>query len=92
MSSAAWTDYAVPASPHFVLTDGLGGILGRGSALSWEQLETMLADARGDAQRAAEPARTTAERAERSERALASAGITPGHPSLYPSAGGGPDD
>jgi hypothetical protein len=87
MSSGAWTDYAVPASPHFVLTDGLGGILGRGSALSWEQLETMVADARADAQRTREPARTTAERAERSERALASAGITPGHPSLYPSAG-----
>jgi hypothetical protein len=87
MSSAAWTDYAVPASPHFVLTDGSGGILGRGSALSWDQLETMVADARADARRAHEPARTTAARAERSERALASAGITPGHPSLHPSTG-----
>ena len=87
MSSAAWSDYAVPASPHFVLTDGAGGILGRGSALSWEQLETMVADARADARRVGGPAHTTAERAERAERALASAGITPGHPSLYPSAG-----
>jgi hypothetical protein len=88
MSSAAWADYAVPGSPHFVLTDGGGGILGRGSALSWGQLETMVADARADAQPAhatGEPGRTTAERAERSERALASAGITPGHPSLQPS-------
>ncbi len=85
MSSAAWADYAVPGSPHFVLTDGAGGILGRGSALSWSQLETMVADARDDARRAAEPARTTAERAQRSEGALASAGIGPGHPSLYPS-------
>ncbi|MGZ4166687.1 MAG: hypothetical protein ACXVRW_14210 [Solirubrobacteraceae bacterium] len=98
MSSAAWTDYAVPESPHFVLTDGAGGILGRGSALSWSQLETMVADARADARRALQPrdagaesARTTAERAERSERALASAGITPGHPSLYPGATGGQD-
>src|ERR1700761_4174074 len=111
MSSAAWGDYAVPGSPHFVLTDGAGGILGRGSALSWSQLETMVADARADARRAAnparpaadparnaagpdrtaaDPARTTAERAQRSEGALASAGIGPGHPSLYPSATGLP--
>ncbi|HTU97631.1 MAG TPA: hypothetical protein VMF14_17420 [Solirubrobacteraceae bacterium] len=91
MSSAAWADYAVPGSPHFVLTDGAGGILGRGSALSWSQLQTMVADARADAQRArgagpgGDTARTTQERAERSEGALASAGIGPGHPSLYPS-------
>jgi hypothetical protein len=85
MSSAAWADYAVPGSPHFVLTDGGGGILGRGSALSWGQLETMVQDARADARRAGDAARTTAERAERSEQALASAGIGPGHPSLYPS-------
>ena len=84
MSSAAWIDYAVPGSPHFVLTDGAGGVLGRGSALSWSQLQTMVADARADARAAAGPARTTAERAERSEQALASAGITAGHPSLYP--------
>jgi hypothetical protein len=92
MSSAAWADYAVPGSPHFVLTDGLGGILGRGSALSWSALETMVADARADALRAAGTARTTAERAQRSEGALASAGIGPGHPSLYPSASGLPDE
>jgi hypothetical protein len=88
MSSAAWADYAVPGSPHFVLTDGAGGILGRGSALSWSQLETMLADARADARRASDDARTTAERAQRSANALASAGIGPGHPSLYPSGSG----
>jgi len=86
MSSAAWADYAVPGSPHFVLTDGAGGILGRGSALSWSQLQTMVADARADARRAAGPARTTEQRVERSEGALASAGIGPGHPSLYPGA------
>jgi hypothetical protein len=88
MSSAAWADYAVPASPHFVLTDGGGGILGRGSALSWSQLQTMLADAQADTRQAADGARTTAERAQRSRNALASAGIGPGHPSLYPSRSG----
>ncbi len=86
MSSAAWEQYAVPASPHFVLTDGRGGIHGRGSALSWSQLETMVGDARADADAVppAVAARTTAERAARSERALAQAGIGPGHPSLFP--------
>jgi hypothetical protein len=83
MATDAWEDYAVPASPHFVLTDGRGGILGRGTALSWSQLRGMLSDARADVEAQA-PARTTAERAARSERALARAGIGPGHPSLYP--------
>jgi hypothetical protein len=87
MSSDAWERYAVPASPHFVLTDGRGGIRGRGSALSWSQLETMVGDARADADEATlAAARTTEERAARSEQALVRAGIGPGHPSLFPSA------
>jgi hypothetical protein len=109
MASGAWEDYGVPASPHFVLTDGTGGILGRGSALSWSQLMTMVGDARddsaGDGDRGEDidgdrdrdrdrgdgiAARTTAERAQRSEHMLAQAGIGPGHPSLYPS--GAPAD
>lgn len=87
MSSDAWSAYAVPSSPHFVLTDGRGGIRGRGSALNWSQLETMIGQAGDDADvldRSA--ARTTAQRAARSEQALAQAGIGPGHPSLFPSA------
>ncbi|MGA9856674.1 MAG: hypothetical protein WBQ18_02360 [Solirubrobacteraceae bacterium] len=86
MASTAWEDYAVPASPHFVLTDGAGGILGRGSALSWPQLVEMVGEARSDAAEAR--ARTTAQRAARSAETLARAGIGPGHPSLYPSAAG----
>lgn len=84
MASPAWTAYAVPSSPHFILTDGAGGISGRGSAASWSQLLTMLGDARSDVGPIATSARTTEERAERAERALAHAGIGPGHPSLYP--------
>jgi hypothetical protein len=88
MATAAWEDYAVPASPHFVLTDGAGGILGRGSALSWSQLVAMVKEAQADADGVGgggRPVRTTAERARRSERTLARSGIGPGHPSLYPS-------
>lgn len=90
MSSPAWEQYAVPASPHFVLTDGRGGIHGRGSALTWSQLETMVGDARADADAgpAAVAARSTEERAARSAQALARAGIGAGHPSLFPSTSG----
>lgn len=89
MAEAAWEAYAVPASPHFVLTDGLGGIAGRGSALSLAQLGEMIGDARADREGDPLPAvRTTADRAQRAERALARSGIGPGHPSLCPSAVG----
>jgi hypothetical protein len=93
-AQSAWEDFAIPASPHFVLTDGAGGIAGRGSALSWTQLQSMIGDAREDAAQArratyggagSPAARTTADRAARAERALAGSGIGPGHPSLYPS-------
>ncbi|MGH2874057.1 MAG: TlpA family protein disulfide reductase [Solirubrobacteraceae bacterium] len=84
MSTAAWQDLAVPATPHFVLVDGdAGTILGRGSATNWSQLHSLLGDARKDAD--AHRARSTTERAARAEAALASAGIGAGHPSLYPS-------
>jgi hypothetical protein len=47
----------------------------------------MVDDARKDAVTPA-AARTTEERAARSEQTLARAGIGPGHPSLFPSAAG----
>jgi len=90
MSTAAWGDYAVPASPHFVLVDGGSGqIAGRGTAASWEQIVSMVERAVSDssvagAGGAPSRARTTSERAGRAEDALAAAGITAGHPSLYP--------
>lgn len=97
MAGAAWEDYAVPASPHFVLTDGAGGILGRGSALSFGQLIEMVSEARADAAQArarldAGPTagtavRSTEQRAARSAQALSDAGIGAGHPSLYPGGG-----
>ncbi|MFN0027328.1 MAG: hypothetical protein ACKV2O_09145 [Acidimicrobiales bacterium] len=38
MSEQAWSHYAVPATPYFVLMDATLGILGEGSALTWTQL------------------------------------------------------
>jgi len=90
MSTAAWGDYAVPASPHFVLVDGSSGrIAGRGMAASWEQIVSMVERAVSDTSqtvtdRAPSRVRTTSERAGRAETALAAAGIGAGHPSLYP--------
>jgi hypothetical protein len=90
MSTMAWRDYSVPASPHFVLVDGRSGqIAGRGTAGSWEQIAAMVEQAMADnlaagALGAPSRARSTSERAGRAEDALAAAGIAAGHPSLYP--------
>jgi hypothetical protein len=81
MSTQAWQDFDIPASPHFVLVGG-GEIAGRGSATSWEQIASLLRDADDDR---INPARSTSERAARAEQALAEAGIAAGHPSLHPS-------
>ena len=83
MSSTAFEELAIPATPHFVLVGAGGEIQGQGSAGSWEQILRLLGDADADLS----GARTSSERAERAERALAAAGITAEHPSLYPSRG-----
>ena len=96
LSSAAWEDYDVPGSPYFVLVDGSEGrVVGAGSALRWEQLQDLLrqalddaglADASGPQPPGARAGRSGRSRAQRADEALRSAGIGPGHPSLY----GGP--
>ncbi len=67
MSNAAWSDYGIPATPHFVLIDAdARRILGRGSATSWSQILSLLADAQSDTElhRArSPPARGAARRA-----------------------------
>lgn len=84
MSTPAWEEFAVPATPHFVLLNGAGEIAGRGSAGSWQQIMTLLQDAAADAARA-RPESGSSARAARAEAALAAAGVIDGHPSLYPS-------
>lgn len=84
MSSAAWSDYGVVSTPHFVLVGpDQRRILGRGGATSWAQILSLLGDAQSDARR--HDARSTSQRAERAEQALWASGIGPDHPSLYPS-------
>jgi hypothetical protein len=78
LSSAAWADYAVPASPYFVLATA-GRVRGEGSAEAWPQLSSLVADALED-----EALAGGAGRARRAEAALSAASIRPGHPSLDP--------
>lgn len=87
LSSAAWADYRVPASPYFVYVDGAAGrVTGEGTAAGWPQVADLLRQAlrdagsrsgRSDRAEAGEP-----ERADRMDAELLAAGIGPGHPSL----------
>jgi hypothetical protein len=76
MSSAAWSDYAVPATPYFVYLEG-GRVQGEGSASGWEQILSLLRDANADGREPDGPVDAI-------EQTLSAAGIGPGHPSLYP--------
>jgi hypothetical protein len=90
MSSDAWSDYEVPGSPFFVLVDGEAGRrVGEGVASGWEQVADLVRRAEADAHPAGVPGgrdrgRSGAEREAANDVELRAAGITPGHPSLYP--------
>lgn len=47
LSSAAWSDYAVPGSPYFVFVDG-GRIRGEGSANNWPRVRSLVENALDD--------------------------------------------
>jgi hypothetical protein len=94
MSSAAWDAYDVPVAPFFVLVDGpSGSVVGEGAANEWEQVESLLRtalddagmlDRRGLRKEGAQPrVGADARREARADRDLLTAGIVPGHPSLY---------
>lgn len=84
MSSAAWKDYGVPAAPYFVYLEGQR-IMGEGSANGWKQISSLVRDSIEDL----DLARGGEARTRDIDRVLATAGIGPGHPSLYP--GGRPE-
>ncbi len=75
MSTEAWLEYKVPATPYFVYVDGPSGrILGEGSAQTWDQVRSLWSQALADAE----------DGEARADRELLQAGIRPGHRSLYP--------
>lgn len=106
MSSEAWDAYAVPGSPFFVFVDGeSGGIVGQGTAPDWDQVVRLMTEAGDDG--ALEAARAESERRNRraerrrlddrarearADEILMSAGIYPGHPSLYAKPDPEPDE
>ncbi len=76
MSSAAWSDYAVPGSPYFALVDGVTRrIIGEGTGGTWDQVRALLDQAGSDAADATTEARI--------DRELLAAGVEPGDTSLY---------
>jgi hypothetical protein len=93
MSNGAWTDYEVPVVPYFVHVRGATGrVVGQGTGVSWDQVVSLMGQAVGDVELplpGVRKASADADREARADRALLSAGITPGHASLYP--GGRPD-
>lgn len=82
MSSRAWADYGVPGSPYFVLVDGERGVIGEGSAGTWDRITQLLGEAGGDAGHSHR--NSGASRETRADAELTAAGILPGDPSLYP--------
>jgi hypothetical protein len=99
MSSTAWDDYSVPVAPYFVYVGEDGQVLGEGAAENWGQIMSLFRDAlldledsereagAGGGQRAGatpDGRRRAGERLDDEDEELAAAGVTPGHPSLYP--------
>lgn len=99
MSSEAFDAFDVPGAPYFVYVDGeTGRVRGEGTARAWDQVVALgaraLAD-EGPRRAPAERRRTAAarrrvrrtgsdrRREERTDRALAEAGIVPGDPRLH---------
>jgi len=90
MSTEAWIDYEVPASPFFVLVDGTTGLtVGQGVAAHVGQLLDLIGRAEHDRvprdRRHRRPsARNGPEREADADEVLRRAGIHPGDASLYP--------
>jgi hypothetical protein len=90
MSTEAWLDYQVPASPFFVLVDGTTGLtVGQGVAAHVGQLLDLIGRAEHDRvprdRRHRRPTtRSGPEREADADEVLQRAGIHPGDPSLYP--------
>lgn len=92
MSSSAWADYEVPGAPYVVLIDGATrSRVGEGVGYDLAQIATLVGRARADEVkpsrsrgRAFDMGLSGAEREAYNDEVLESAGILPGHPSLYP--------
>ncbi|MEX1094239.1 MAG: hypothetical protein WEF28_13945 [Acidimicrobiia bacterium] len=87
MTSQGWADFEVPGAPYFAVIDPARGIVGEGSATTYQALEEFLVDSTNDSKwdrRRAQKDRTGIERESRIDEELRAAGIEPGDPRLYP--------
>lgn len=80
MSTSAWEDFGVPATPYFALVDnGSGRVVGEGSAADWTRVEDMVRRAIAETGLR----RNTAQRKAVVDEELSAAGLEPGDPRLY---------
>jgi hypothetical protein len=87
MSSQGWDAFDVPGAPYFMVIDPEQGVVGEGSASTFEALEEFLTDATNDSRwdrNRAKKSRADAAREARIDAELRAAGIEPGDPRLYP--------
>lgn len=86
-STEAWEEYQVPVTPYFVYVDGpTGDILGEGSIPTWDQVRSVIIQASEDRAVVARAVTSGIDPELRADAELRAAKITPGHPSLYPTA------
>jgi hypothetical protein len=85
MSDRAWADYEIPGSP-FVVVVGAGARTTRGHGTGADLGQVLSLVGRADGDRPVRKRGRDAEREEQVDDVLRSAGIGPGHPSLYGSA------
>lgn len=87
MSTEAWHDYGVPVAPYFIYVRSSGEVSGEGAASNWTQVEALITRGLADGFAAGQRARSPRDPDEkRADLEIAAAGITPGHPSLRPTA------
>jgi hypothetical protein len=80
MSTKAWEDFAVPATPYFALIDNSNArVVGEGSAGDWGRVEEMVRRALAETGLR----RSTAQRKADVDEELAAAGFEPGDSRLY---------
>jgi hypothetical protein len=83
-SDAAWSDYDVPGSPHFVYVEGpTGRVVGEGTGPDWPAVQRLIGQATADrvVQRTIEETQRR-DNPSRIDSELLAAGIGPGHSSL----------
>ena len=80
MSTRAWEDFNVPATPYFALVDnGTARVVGEGSASDWPRVEDMVRRALAESGMG----RNTTQRKADVDEELSAAGFEPGDPRLY---------